>query len=593
MPTFPQEWMDELRARNDIVSVVSEYVALTQKGGRYWGLCPFHGEKTASFSVNEEKQFYYCFGCHAGGDAIRFVQDMDKLSFIDAVKQLATRAGMELPQQIHDETIQKEREKRNRLLHLNQEAARYFHQVLRGEDGKKAFHYLQKRGLAEATAVAFGLGASPPQGDGLTQHLLEKGCRKEDLLEVGVSREREGRVYDAFRDRLIFPIIAGNRQVVGFGGRALEDRQPKYLNSPESVIFNKRRQLFGLNMIRGRTLPSLLLVEGYMDLISLHQAGITNVVATLGTALTTAQARLMKRYTAKVFLAYDGDSAGQNANLRGLDLLEKEGLEVLVLSFPEGEDPDDFVRREGSEGVRTCMDEALTANAFRLSLMRSRFDLAQAEEREGYAKEASAWIQTLSPVEQERYFAILSEETRFRVETLREEGIRRSGHSAKNDDDGLRPTKAKAEQLPEGVSRRRLQLERAVIANAVGFEGRVQETLPYVSSFMVPAHKRLWQTLASEPSKSAADILVEAEQEDTKLLAAAFAMPDFDNPTRVLRLALIDLRICANDEAIALLQKSAEEENDLDARQRGIMEIQVLQLLNSELQNERDFVSAQ
>ena len=593
MPAFPPEWMDELHARNDIVSVVGEYLSLSPKGGRYWGLCPFHGEKTPSFSVSMDKQLYYCFGCHVGGDVIHFVRSMEKISYIEAVKHLAARVNLTLPDVIDDKKMQSEREKRDRMLKANQEAARWYHQTLRSPMGAVARNYLQHRDISQSTMVHFGVGACAPQGNELSQHLLSTGHKAEDLVELGLIRQTNGRSYDAFRGRVIFPIIAGNRQVIGFGGRIIGEGQPKYLNSQESLVFNKRKQLFSINMLRAKTLPHVILVEGYMDVISLYQAGVSNAVATLGTALTEAQARLIKRYTPRVYLAYDGDTAGQNANLRSLDILQKQGLEVFVMLFPNQQDPDDFIRQQGLAHFETQRENALPFNSYKLYHLRMQHDLSSEGGREAYAKKGSALIESFSPVEQERYYQELSEHTRYSVEALREEGML-SRKGEKSNGKGLRA--AASPSVPsqyQGLSRQRVQLERIVIASAVGDSERVTEILPFADCFRVKAHRYLLKCWEKAPGANPLQIMEEMEEDDRSVLAAAFVAQEKQGSLPAMRLSMLDLRRMEQTEQINRLRSIADStETDIDRRMECIRQIQVLQLLNEELEQERISLSS-
>lgn len=414
MPMFPETWMDELLQKTDLVSLVSEYVPLTQKSGRLWGCCPFHNEKTPSFSVQPEKQMYYCFGCHAGGGPIQFVQEIERLSFVEAVKFLAQRAGLELPNEVNDDALRRERAHKDRLYAACKEAALFYHKQLFSAQGKAAQAYLTNRGVDGKLATRFGLGFALESWDSLTGYLIEKGFKKEELIDAGLAirgKRRDG-CYDAFRGRLIFPIIATNGRVIGFGARTMKkDDQPKYINTGDTPIYNKRNNLYALNMQRGKRPADLVMVEGYMDVISLHAAGINNAVASLGTALTQQQARLIKRYVERVYISYDGDAAGQNATMRGLDILAAEGLDVKVITIPNGMDPDDYVRRKGKDAFLKLKDEATTLNGFKLLHIAAQFDLNTADGREGYAKRACSFVGTLEPVERERYAPVIARNT--------------------------------------------------------------------------------------------------------------------------------------------------------------------------------------
>ena len=421
---FPDAWLDELLAKNDIVSVVSPYVELRPKGRRLWGLCPLHGEKTPSFSVSPDKQMFYCFGCHAGGTAIQFIMQMERLSFVEAVKLLAARAGMELPDDAGDAALQRERAYKERLYAACRKAARFYMETLLGPDGAPGRAYLAGRGLTSEAVKRFGIGFAPASWDALKNRLTAEGFTQQELLDAGllVHNTEKNSVYDAYRNRVIFPIIGTGGRVLGFGARVLGDEKPKYINTGDTPIYNKRNNLYGLYLQKGRGSGELVMVEGYMDVIGLFEAGVTNAVASLGTALTVQQARLLKRFVPLVYIAYDGDAAGQQATLRGLDILSREGLDVRVIVFPDGLDPDEFVRARGREAFEALKDQALSLNAFKLESMAQGYRLTDENDRERYAKEACRFIASLEPVEQGRYYAQLAKKTGYPVEALKAQG---------------------------------------------------------------------------------------------------------------------------------------------------------------------------
>ena len=422
---YPASWLDELRSRSDIVQIVSGYVALTKKGRNYWGLCPFHGEKTASFSVDGEHQLYYCFGCKAGGDVIHFIMDMERLSFPEAVEQLADRAHMTLPEMEKDEDYERRRTQRERLLNANREAARFYHETLFTPAGEAALAYLRRRGLSDGVIRKFGLGASPDSWSSLSDRLLEKGWKLDELVLAGLTVKKKNedgreRYFDMFRNRAMFPIINTHGNVIAFGGRTLEKREPKYLNTSDTPVFNKRQGVYAANLLRQqRHLERVILVEGYMDVVSLTQYGVEGVCATLGTALTNEQARLLHRFAPQVYLGYDGDSAGQHAILRGLEILEQEGVPARVLDFPDGLDPDEFIRRDGIEGFRKL--PAISPAAYRLRRLKEQFDLSGQDGKLSYARAASDIIAAVDPVEREVHLKDLSLATGFTRETLLEQ----------------------------------------------------------------------------------------------------------------------------------------------------------------------------
>ena len=426
---FPSQWLDELRAKSDIVDIVSAYVPLKKNGARYWGLCPFHGEKTASFSVNPELQLYYCFGCKAGGSVIQFVMDMEKLDFAEAVERLADRAHMPLPEVREDPDWQRKRDQRERLLSANREAARIYHRQLFTPAGQKVLDYFKRRGLSDGVITKFGLGAAVGPWDAMTLELEKQGYTEDELRLCGLTVVREAepgengepprprQVRDMFRDRAMFPIIDASGSVLGFGGRTLGDAKPKYLNTADTPVFNKRQGVYAANLLRkARHLDRVILVEGYMDVVSLTQFGVEGVCATLGTSLTDEQARYLKRIAPKVYLAYDGDSAGQHAILRGLEILGNAGVPARVLDFPDGLDPDEFIRRDGPEGFEKL--PVLTPEAYRMRRLAAEHDLSTQEGRTEYARKCAELIRPLEPVEQENYIRQLMVQTGFPREVL-------------------------------------------------------------------------------------------------------------------------------------------------------------------------------
>lgn len=400
---IPAQFIDELMARCDIADVVADYVPLTRKGGSLWGCCPFHSERTPSFHVVPERQMYKCFGCGKGGGVINFIMEMENLSYPDAVRFLAKRAGLTVPEERGDGSFRKKRE---RLLALNKEAARYFHSVLRSPAGQPGMEYLfGKRRLSKATVTRFGLGMAPEGWDKLITAMAAKGYEKGELLEAGlVVRSKEGRVYDRFRNRVMFPIIDLRGDVIGFGGRVLDDSTPKYLNSPDTPVFNKGRNLFALNIAKKTRLGRIILTEGYMDTLSLHQAGFDCAVASLGTALTADHAQLLARYTKEVVIAYDGDGAGVSAAQRAIGLLEKTGMKVRVLRMKGAKDPDEFIGKYGPEAFAKLLDQSENHIEYRIDQVKGKYDLTDDAQRVEFLKEAVPILAQLpSPAEREIY----------------------------------------------------------------------------------------------------------------------------------------------------------------------------------------------
>ena len=414
---YPPQWLDELRARADIVKVIGSYVTLKKNGHRYVGLCPFHNETAPSFSVDEQKQVYHCFGCKAGGSVIQFVMDIERLSFPEAVAFLADQLHMPLPEMQNDPAYEKRRTLKERIYLANRTAARMYHQLLWQPESSAILHYLQQRGLSDAVIRRFGIGAAPPSAQ-VGHRLVEEGFTEEELVQAGLMLRREGRTFDMFRNRAMFPIIDTYGNVLGFGGRAMGDAMPKYLNTSDTPAFNKRYTVFAANLLRkARGLTRVILVEGYMDVVALSQFGVEGVAATLGTALTPEQARLLHRFAPEVHIAYDGDRAGQKAILRGLEVLEGENVPVRVLDFPGGLDPDEFIRQEGLEAFQAL--KPISAVTYRMRREKERHDVSTEEGRIEYAKACAAILRGVKePVELENHLRHLSVETGFSKEVL-------------------------------------------------------------------------------------------------------------------------------------------------------------------------------
>ena len=417
---FSPAFLDELSARNPIEDVVGQYVALTRRGSNLFGLCPFHSEKTASFSVAPDKGIYYCFGCHKGGGAVNFIMEIESLDYPDAVRFLAKRSGLEVPE---DNEYRSNYKKQERLRALCKDAARYFHEQLNGPLGQPGRDYIVKRGLSRGTVTRFGLGFAPEGWSNLLDTMTKKGYTKEELLDAGlVLKSQKGSLYDRFRNRLMFPIIDIRGNVIGFGGRVMDDSKPKYLNSPETVIFNKRKNLFALNVAKKSTQGRIILTEGYMDAITLHQYGFDCAVASLGTALTEEHAQLLAKYTNQVVLTYDGDEAGQNATRRAIPMLEKAGLQVKILRMQGAKDPDEFLKKFGADKFRVLLDRSENQAEYRLLSLRNKFDLNQDDQRVAFLKEAAQLISTFSTaVEREVYAVRAAEAAKITPEAMKVE----------------------------------------------------------------------------------------------------------------------------------------------------------------------------
>lgn len=387
---YPEEIVEEVRLRNDIVDVISGYVKLQKKGSSYFGLCPFHNEKSPSFSVSRQKQMYYCFGCGAGGNVFTFIMEYENYSFVEALKLLAERAGIDLPEIEYSKEAKEKADLKTSILEVNKLAAKYFYVQLKTEQGKTAYTYLTKRELSDETITAFGLGYSNKYSDDLYRYLKTKGYSDDVISKAGLISidERQG-VYDKFWNRVMFPIMDVNSRVIGFGGRVMGDAKPKYLNSPETIVFDKSRNLYGLNRARISRKPYFLICEGYMDVIALHQAGFTNAVASLGTALTLGHASLIKRYVNEVYLTYDSDEAGTRAALRGIPILKEAGITARVIRMDPYKDPDEFIKNLGAKAFEERISKARNGFMFGLEMLEKEFDMHSPEGKTAFYNEAA------------------------------------------------------------------------------------------------------------------------------------------------------------------------------------------------------------
>lgn len=420
---LPASFIDELVARNPIEDVVGQYVHLKRSGANLFGLCPFHGEKTASFSVSPDKGICYCFGCHKGGGVINFMMEIEGLSYPDAVRSLAKRAGMQVPE---DEQYESRYRAQERLWALHKEAARFFHSQLYAPQGQAALNYALGRGMSKGILTTFGVGYAPDTWDTLVKAMLAKGYTRQELIDSGLVTvsQKNGNLLDRFRDRLMFPIIDVRGNVIAFGGRTLKNDKEtaKYLNSPESLIFNKRKNLFGLNLAKKSKENSLILVEGNIDVVALHQYGFDNAVASLGTSLTEEQAALITRYAEQVILLYDGDAAGQNAAQRAIPILEKAGLQVRVLQMRDAKDPDEFLKKFGADKFKLLLQECANRVEYQLNAIRSKYDLRTDDQKIRYVQEAAELICTLdSSVKREVYGGRVAESAGITPEAMKME----------------------------------------------------------------------------------------------------------------------------------------------------------------------------
>ena len=498
---YSDDIIEEVRQKNDIVDVVSQYVRLTRRGSTYFGLCPFHNEKTPSFSVTPGKQMYYCFGCGAGGNVYNFIMEYENYTFGEALKHLADRAGVELPKIEYSREVREKAEQRAELLEINKQAAQYYYYQLRTEGGKIGYQYLSGRGLSEETMRKFGLGYSDKFGGGLYKFLKSKGYSDERLRESGLFNvdERHG-MYDKFWNRVIFPIMDVNNRVIGFGGRVMGDGKPKYLNSPETKIFDKSRNLYGLNIARTTRKKYLILCEGYMDVISMHQAGFTNAVASLGTALTSGHASLLKRYTQEVLLLYDSDEAGIRAALRGIPILRDAGVSSRVVNLKPYKDPDEFIKNMGAEAFEERLGQASDSFMFRVSIAESEFPMDEPQGQNRFFERcAELLLELKDELERNLYieaivkkyrgqYGVSVEDLRKRVNTLALKGTPAENRIQPKTSGGQ--NKKKKESASD-------QAQKLMLTWLVTYPGIFDKVAQYLNAedFIVPLYKEVAQML--------------------------------------------------------------------------------------------------
>ena len=558
-------WLEELRSRVSLEEVVSEYVPLKQKGRRFWGCCPFHNEKTPSFSVDSEAQMYYCFGCHKGGTVINFVMDMERMDFMDAVRLLADRAHMELPERSSQPGgVPANRDERERMYDANRVAARYYHDLLWTKEGAEALNYLYGRGLNDSDIRRFGLGASPKGWDGLLSRLEAQGFDSGLLEKTGLVVRRDSRCFDMFRERVMFPIINAQGRVLGFGGRAMGNAQPKYLNTAETPIFNKRLGLYGLNFAKKeRSVGHLVLVEGYMDTVSLRKYGVQGVVATLGTALTEEQARLMKRYAPEVWISYDGDAAGQKAALRALDILDNQDISSRVIDYPAGMDPDDFIKANGLSGFEALPRHDSTS--YRMIRAKDGLNLVEQEGMTQYALRCCGILKKVkNPIDMENHLRRLVNETGYDRDIL----LRQIGATAQAPAPQRARRRPTAERAATGVEK----AERELISMLVA--GLIPADLLKTGDFTDETHHALVEWLLEGKPAGAYVEAVEDEATRQKIMQAINYTPLPEEREKALEEAEECLRTIHRDrdsqrsEQIKRQINSASEEQKVEMLRR-------------------------
>lgn len=536
---FPENFIQELIDRNDIVDVVGSYVSLSKRSGaNYFGLCPFHNERTPSFAVNPKGQFYHCFGCGKGGGVINFIMEIENLSYPDAVRHLAARVGMTVPEDRSD----RESRKRARILQLNKDAAKFFYEQLGTPAGQSAIEYMRERGISPSIARKFGLGFAPDRWEGLSSAMKTLNYSDYELYDAGlVKRGKSGSFYDTFRNRLMFPVIDVRGDVIGFSGRLLSGDGAKYMNSPETPVFQKSKNLFGMNLAKKSKSGYLLLVEGNVDVVTLHQAGFDSAVASLGTSLTAEQARLMGRYTKEVILAYDADGAGQKAAQRAIGILEKLDMKVRVLRMSGAKDPDEYIRKRGADAFGNLIRESENQMDYRLNTIKSKYDLATDEGKVGYLKEASELLASLpGAVERQVYAirvateagvgqdAVIHEAERQRKRLLartrkdQEREMIRPEKAAQPTERSLRYSQPAAAAAEEGLIRL-IYLDPGL---AIQFRGRLPRPEDFTSEALAKIYQALMEQLSAGAELSVSRMTPLLSTEEMNLLIRIIQKPE-------------------------------------------------------------------
>lgn len=585
---YPDELVEEVRAANDIVDVISQYVKLTKKGSSYFGLCPFHSEKTGSFSVSREKQMYYCFGCGAGGNVITFLMEYENATFQEALKTLADRVGIRLPERAATKEEREAADLKSALLEVNKEAARYFYYQLKAKQGERALEYLKNRQLSDGTITKFGLGYANIYGDDLYRYLKQKGYSDRLLSQSGLVRMDERGGHDKFWNRVMFPIMDVNSRVIGFGGRVMGDGTPKYLNSPETKIFDKSRNLYGLNVARSARKPYLLICEGYMDVISMHQAGFTNAVASLGTAFTIQHGILIKRYVNQVILTYDSDEAGTKAALRAIPILKEAGVSVKVLNMKPYKDPDEFIKAEGAESFQQRIDEAENSFLFEIGVLRRGYDFKDPEQKTAFQNEAARkLLEFREEMERNNYIEAVAARYGMSYEQLKKLVIHQAGQ--------YRPPEPKRQEEPAAARKVRekddgsKRAQRLLLTWLSGEPELFPKIHPYISEedFTDPLYQEVALMVFQQLEKGEMNpggILNHFinDEEQYKLVAAIFHTTLEDVSTREEREKAVSdiVRRVKTDS----LEQAGRQMNDLNALQQLLKQQAALKNLHISLE---------
>jgi DNA primase len=525
---YPEEIVEEIRQKNDIVDVISGYVNLKKQGGNYFGLCPFHNEKSPSFSVSPYKQMYYCFGCHKGGNVFTFICDYENYTYPEAIRFLADRAGVSLPEVEYTEEMRKKADKKTKLLEINKEAAKYFYSMLRSPRGQRAMDYFIKRELSPETMQKFGLGYADQYSNDLYKYLKSKGYSDQILKDSGLVTLDERGGHDKFWNRAMFPIMDMNGRVIAFGGRVMGDGEPKYLNSPETMIFDKSRNLFGLYLAKKTHREQLILCEGYMDVIALHQAGFDNACASLGTALTSGHANLLKRYGKEIYLSYDSDGAGVKAALRAIPILKEVGLTCKVINMRPYKDPDEFIKALGAEEYQKRIDEAENSFMFRIRMLQDQYDMSDPESKTAYQVAiADMILEFPEEIERNNYAEAVAKQYNFSLQNLQKLIISRAGKGGIVRKEERKPLKSGIQPKPKQDG---MQKSERLLLTWICENPKVYELIsPYVDAkdFSEGVYRQVAEEVYKQIAESGAVnpariVSMFQEEEQQRLVAAIF-----------------------------------------------------------------------
>lgn len=567
---IPESIISEIISANDISEIAAKYTDLKRSGGSLVGLCPFHNEKTPSFHISPDMQLYYCFGCGAGGNVISFVEAAENLDFVDAVKFLAQRANILVPETGFAAEDRERHEKKQTVYKINTDAARFFREQLISGKNKKALDYAKRRGISEKMINVFGLGYAPESWSGAADYLLSLGYSKEDLVLSGVcGKNDKGKVYDRFRDRLMFPIIDVRGNVIGFGGRIFEGDGAKYLNSPETIVFNKRQNLFSLNLARKASPSNLILVEGYMDVLSLYQSGVQNAVASLGTAFTEEQARLISRYVKEAILCYDTDEAGVKATNRAIEVFRGSGVNIKILNLPDGKDPDEFVKRNGGEAFKELAKKAKSVIEYKLYILEKKYNLSDNTQKTEFASEASKIIaESKSAVERDLYSKVIAEKTGISSTAVETQVRKNSGRNDRRERRAV--VRESITQTARKAGPSKLLLARRRLISLFAFDRKTMSEIEnYESLFESEVHLKLLGELSGDKTADPAVLLTEFSGDDMAEAAASLSQPvNYEDKNAAAR----EIAATIKKEKVSGLIEKAMKDGDIETLNRLIKE---------------------